>query len=338
MHAILVHDLQTTASSVFYNSPPLTLGPLLHAARLVAQYQSASPGLMLRTTRMLVANVCYAPYFQRWNPHIVDLLDDCFSLKLLRDSSQLIVLNVTLDAPDASVGRGWKPLLDYSRTLCNTVKSPWQSSIPACLRTDAEFEFSIKTAVMLENTKRHASSSMPDHVTIKQQAQMLYDMVPKGEVLRLDPPQRELTFFEETLRVMTVQEFESIQRRTERVAADLNALLQACKGMNPFSDRTLALYMALSQNAVPRWWDARISAASCPTRWFVEDLKVRYAYFHAKLCAYGISRGGKTSHGCEMGVRGKGKCGKGKLDSGCAGGAARFCLEICVCMLGNACI
>ncbi len=331
MHAILVQDLQTTASSVFYNTPPLTLVPLIHAARLVAQYQNLSAGFLMRITRMLVTNVCYAPHFRRWSPHLLVLLDECFSMKLLRDPSQLIVLNVTLDAPDASMGRGWKALLDFSRTLCNTVRSPWLSSTPACLRTDAEVEFSIKMAAMLEKTKRHTFSSMPNHVAIKEQAQILYDMIPKGDILRLDPPQREMTCFEETLRVMIVHEFESVKRRTERVTADLYALLQACTGRNSFSDLTLALYVALSQNMVPRWWDVRTSAASCPTRWFVEDLKLRYAYFHAKLCAYGISRGGKNPRWNETRREGKGeRRGKGILDNGCAGGAPAWKLD-CAC-------
>ena len=291
MHAVMVRDMQTTASSVFYDCPPLTLVPLLHAARLLAHYEHLPVGPHLRITRMLVGNVCYAPHFKRWNPHLLDLLEQSLSVDLLRDSSQIIVLNVTLEAPDASVARGWKAMVGYSRTLCSAVSVPWQGNIPTCLRIEADFEFSVRTAALLERTQRNTPSTVPDHVAIIQQARALYDLIPKGDILRLDPPQRDLTFFEETLRIMVVQEFAQIQAQAALVAADLHGLLQACTGNETFTSQTLALYRVLSQKRVPAWWDARISAAFCPASWFVQDLKSRYVYFHAKLCSYGMSRG-----------------------------------------------
>ena len=295
MHAIMVQDMRTTASSVFYHTPPLTLVPLLHAARLMAHYEHLPMRPLLRVTRMLVGNVCYAPQFQRWNPHLLDLLEQCLSVNLFCDPSQIIVLDLTLDAPDASTGRSWKAMVDYSYTLCSTVSVPWQASMPTCLRVEEEFEFSFKAAALLERTQRHPPSSIPDHVGIIRQARALHDIISTGQVLRLDPPQRDLTFFEETLRIMIVHEFERIQEQASRVAGDLHNLLQACTGAEPFADQALALYEALSQDRVPAWWDARTNAAMCPARWFVEDLKSRFIYFHAKLCAYGISRGGETN-------------------------------------------
>jgi hypothetical protein len=93
MHGMMVADLETTASCVFYNSKPLTLQPLVHVSRLLASFELLSPEQFLRITRMLVGNLFYLDYFKRQNSNLLDLLDGCLSMQMFRDSDQMIILN-----------------------------------------------------------------------------------------------------------------------------------------------------------------------------------------------------------------------------------------------------
>jgi hypothetical protein len=43
-----------------------------------------------------------------------------------------------IDSPDKSAQKGWKELLDYSRTLCNVTRAPWHLTEPQCLHVDVQ--------------------------------------------------------------------------------------------------------------------------------------------------------------------------------------------------------
>lgn len=43
-----------------------------------------------------------------------------------------------IDSPDKSAQKGWKELLDYSRTLCDVTRAPWHLTEPQCLHVDLQ--------------------------------------------------------------------------------------------------------------------------------------------------------------------------------------------------------
>jgi len=294
MHAMMVADMETTSSCVFYDSPALSLQCLLHTARILTPFQHHTKSNLLRIVRMLVGHVSYRTQFQRPHVHLVELLDGCLSSRLFAHSDFLVVFDKIVESPDQSQKGGWGALLRYSHTLCNKVHVPWHLQLAPCLVVDNHFERSIKRCELLQKTKRPndtASSTIPDHHAVLEFAQTIFNMLPTTHVVQLEAPNSEMTFPEITLQTMLIHEFDHVRERVNQVEADLTELLHACKGLAPFDTRTHSLYSAMNENRVSERWDAFASAGRCPVKWFVEELKERFLFFHAKLCAYGMSRG-----------------------------------------------
>ncbi len=293
MHAAMVQDTETTASSTFYNSPPVTLQSLLYAARLLSYFQHYTKGKVVRITRMLVTTVCYPAQFEQRKQNLVDLLDSCLSVSLFRDSSQLVIFNTVLDAPDASFKRGWRGLIEYSRSLCSTVTTPWHGSEPPSLVVDKLVERSIKSSAYLERTRTKLySPPTSGHNDVVEVVTSLCSILPKTEFARMDPRQaNDLPFVDNTLRVMMIHEFDLVFDRVYTVTNDLQMLLSACNGRQAFDDATFELYHAIAANKVVERWDKYASTGIIPVQWYIEDLKSRFEYLYGKLAEYGILRG-----------------------------------------------
>ena len=295
MHAVLVADLKTTASCALFAGPPVTLQPLVDTARQLSRFQRLPAGQLLRLTRLFVCNLSYEALFSHPNPHLLDLLDACLSPGLFRNADQLIVLNQVLDSPDTSVDAGLKRLYDYSYCLCTTVRAPWHGEVPDCLLVDAQFESAICSTTLLERTKLH-KACLHDHSGVIVLAESLMNLLPASDIVCFESPviHRFIQFFEQTFRTMCLNEFNQVQKRLQRVKADLEQLLMACKGRQAFDDYSYALYRAIDNNQIVQWWDEFASTAKSPVRWYIEDLTTKFHYFHSKLCEFGMSRGGQT--------------------------------------------
>jgi hypothetical protein len=295
LHATLVADLQTTASCALQHAPPVQLQSLLDTMSQVAHLHTSSSRQLIDVTRLLVENVFYSPQFQMANAHLADLLDACLSSRLFHDPQQLIIIDKVLGTPDSSVDAGWTALLDYSSTLCNNVSAPWRGAEALCLQMDAQFEQTIRCTLLLERTKLHVNT-LPDHSAVMDLAMTLLKLLPKGNDVRLKPTQTQMTFFEECLRSVVIQEFNDIQARITIITQDLNDLLLSCMGRTPFNDYTHTLYQAINENRVVPWWDEFAHSGKCPARWFIEDLKAQNAFFLGKMSMYGICPGGDLKY------------------------------------------